>query len=64
MATASSGPPSPSWKASNSRTTSPTGAIIRDAHAGNILVKSKELFPIDVIVTDLGSLTDAERTTK
>lgn len=42
----------------------PTGAIIRDAHTGNILVKGQELYPIDVIVTDLGSLTDAERTTK
>jgi hypothetical protein len=36
----------------------PTGAIIRDAHTGNILVKGKELFPIDVIVTSLGSLSE------
>ena len=35
-----------------------TGAVIHDAHAGNVLVKGDELYPIDVIVTDLGTLAD------
>jgi hypothetical protein len=33
-----------------------TGVVIRDVHGGNVLKKGKEIYPIDVVVTDLGSL--------
>jgi|GEM_PF-6987949 len=33
-----------------------TGVVITDAHGSNILKKGRELFPIDVIVSNLGSL--------
>lgn len=31
-----------------------SGVVIRDAHGGNVLVKGDELFPVDVIVDDVG----------
>ena len=33
-----------------------TGVVIHDAHSDNVLHRRNEIYPIDVIVTDTGSI--------